>query len=125
MVPCTSAVRLLSALLFSTIAAACSGQAPTPTADDPIRAAAIAFVGAPAPSAIRSSLDRALTLYGETPSNEMYNRAASALVALRQDSGISEMTILDHMIQSHVDGSTLNFPEAAALSVTFLKAGDR
>jgi hypothetical protein len=46
-------------------------------------------------------------------------------VALRKASGIPEMTILDHMLRSHVEGVKLSFGEAAALSASFLSAGDK
>jgi hypothetical protein len=56
---------------------------------------------------------------------ENYSRAGSVLVALRKENGTPEIAILDYMIRSHVPGVNVTFPEAAALSSAFLKAGDR
>lgn len=92
---------------------------------NPIEVAARVFEGSPSTGDVKAQFDRALTLYGETPSEEMYNRAASTLVALRQNTGVAEMKILDYMIRSHVEDVKLTFPEAAAFAATFLKAGDR
>jgi hypothetical protein len=44
---------------------------------------------------------------------------------MRKENGVSEMQILDYMIRSHVPGMKIAFPEAAAISAVFLKAGDR
>jgi hypothetical protein len=62
-------------------------------------------------------------VYGAEVNEENYNRAASALVALRKENGVPEMQILDYMIRSHVPGVKLTFPEAAAIASVFLKAG--
>ena len=70
-------------------------------------------------------MDEAFRLYNTPISDENYSRAASTLIALRQENGTDEMTILEHMIRSHVDGVNLSFPEAAAFSSVALKAGDR
>ena len=73
---------------------------------------------------IKSTLDQAMTLYGVFINEENYNRCGSVLVALRKDTNIKEMTILDYMIRSYVPNVKITFPEAAALAVTFLEAGD-
>lgn len=92
---------------------------------DHLAIASRAFVGEPPVSEIKPVIDRALELHGDVPrTNENYGRAASALVALRKSTGISEMRILNHMIRSHVPGVKLSFAEAAGLSASFLKAGD-
>jgi hypothetical protein len=91
----------------------------------PLTQAELAFVGGHTRQQIKQGLDRALPLYGLQVTNENYSRAASTLVALRKSNGVPEMTILDHMIRSHVEGVKLSFPEAAGLSASFLKAGDK
>jgi hypothetical protein len=91
----------------------------------PLAQAELAFVGGHTRQQIQQGLDRVLPLYGLPVTEENYSRAASTLVALRKSSGIPEMTILDYMIRSHVEGVKLSFPEAAGLAVGFLKAGDK
>jgi hypothetical protein len=85
----------------------------------------VAFEGGYSRAEIKERMDKAMTLYGLSLSEDEYNRAGSVLVALRNKSGISEMKILNYMIRSHVSGVNLTFPDAAALSVSFLEAGDR
>ena len=87
--------------------------------------AEIAFVGGHSRAQIKERLDEALGLYGLPITEENYSRAGSTLVALRKANGTSEMEILDHMVRSHVSGVKISFPEAAAISSTFLKTGDR
>lgn len=83
------------------------------------------FVGNYTKEQIKLLLDRALTLYGVSVTEENYSRAGSTLVALREKYGISEMRILDYMIRSHVKGVNLTFPQAAAWSCMALLTGDK
>jgi hypothetical protein len=89
-----------------------------------IEQAEIAFDGNPSQREIKRQLDRAMTLYELEITEENYSRAASVLVVMRKNNGVSEMEILDHMIRSHVPGVNIAFPEAAAISAVFLKHGD-
>jgi hypothetical protein len=84
------------------------------------------FIGAPPVADIKRLMDRTFVQYGDLArTNENYGRAASALVALRKNSGVPEMKILDYMARSHVPGVKLTFPEAAGMAVTFLQAGEK
>ena len=85
----------------------------------------VAFVGNPRQADIRAILDRALALYNTPISEENYSRAGSALVALRQEFGPSEMDILDYMIRSHVPGANMSFPDMAGISAAALSLGVR
>jgi len=76
-------------------------------------------------SSVKQRLDKAMKLYKLRLTKENYSRAGSVLVVLRREIGPSEMAILSYMIRSHVPGFVINFPEAAALSASFLAAGDR
>lgn len=84
-----------------------------------------AFVGGYSVRQIEARLERAMALYGLANTEDNRSRAGSVLVALRREYGPSEMEILDYMIRSHVPGVNVSFPEGAALSVTFLVAGDQ
>ena len=53
------------------------------------------------------------------------NPSGSVLVRLRQDSGPSEMDILDYMIRCHVPAINGNFVNVAALSAALLATGER
>ena len=91
-----------------------------------LQQAEIAFEGNPSATEIERQLDRALTLYGRVPlTNENYSRAGIVLVVFRREYGVPEMAILDYMIRSHVPGVEFTFADAAALAVSFLRAGDR
>ena len=92
---------------------------------DPISQMEIAFVGNPTKREITTFLDKALSLYDTPINSENYSRAGSSLVALRQQTGVSEMSILRYMIKSHVPGMKINFPEAAGISAAFLATGDK
>lgn len=86
----------------------------------------LAFVGGYSEAEIKSQMDRAMTLYNVPLTEEYYGRAASSLVTLRKDTGVSEMDILDYMIRSHVPGVNIKFPEIAGLSAVILQnGGDR
>jgi hypothetical protein len=84
----------------------------------------IAFEGNPSQSKIKGKLDRAMNLYGMSKNETNYSRAGSVLVTLSNNSGFTEMEILDFMICSHVEGVNISFPDAAALGTSFLSAGD-
>jgi hypothetical protein len=92
---------------------------------DPLSQAELAFVGGVTRQQIKERLDEACLLYGLPQTADSYSRASSTLVALRKANDIPEMTILNHMIRSHVPGVNLSFPEAAGISAAFLKAGDK
>ena len=128
--PCRFRYHLLAVVTTSVVITSCGGNSSSNATTEvastgPIAQAELAFVGDYTQAQIKDALDRALQLYGLPLTDENYNRAASALVALRKSNGVGEMAVLDHMIRSHVPGVALSFPEAAALSSTFLKAGDK
>jgi hypothetical protein len=80
----------------------------------------VAFKGNYSREQIKARLERAMILYDVPITEENYSRAASALIVLRQNTEVTEMEILDSMIRSHVAGLKLSFPDAAAISATFL-----
>ncbi len=84
-----------------------------------------AFAGGYSRSEIEQRMDIALVLYDEEITEEIYSRAGSALVALSNEFGPSEMEILDYMIRSYVAGVSLTFAEAAAIATAFLASGDQ
>lgn len=65
-------------------------------------------------------MDAALRLYGLPLTAENYSRAASALVALRRDSGPSEMAMLNYMIRNYEPTAKLNFGQGAGLAAYML-----
>jgi len=91
----------------------------------PLDQMVIAFDGNHSRAQIKLRMDRAMTRYGLSLTEDHYSRAGSVLVALRKENGVSEMDILSHMIRSYVPGVNINFVEMAALSAVFLVAGDR
>ena len=100
--------------------------APTEVQSKALDAMVRAFEGNHSRAEIKARMDLAMTLYKLPITEENYSRAGSALAGLQKDFDVDEMVILDHMIRSHVPGvTTFTFPEAAALSVTFIKAGDK
>ena len=103
-----------------------SSKAVLPSTDEiAIQQMEIAFEGGYKKSEIKASLDTAMELYSVTRTEENYSRAASSLIALREQNGTSEMDVLSYMIRSHVPGMKLSFAEAAGLSSAFLAAGDK
>lgn len=84
----------------------------------------VAFEGNYTREQIKPVLDHALKLYGLPITEENYSRSASVLIVMRREHGVNEMDILSYMIQSHVPGVNITFPEAAAISVVFLSVGD-
>ncbi len=74
-------------------------------------------------------MDRVFRAIDLPPTDENYSRAGDVLVTLRKqfhdDQGCracTEMGILDYMISSETALSNMDFPEAAAWSVSFLDA---
>lgn len=84
----------------------------------------VAFEGDYSRAAIEARMREAMDLYDLAWTEDNRSRAASALVALRRESGIEEMRILDYMICSHVPEADIRFGEAAAFAVSFLEHGD-
>lgn len=102
----------------------------TPSAEpstevDALNQAEAVFAGGYTREQVKARLDQAMQLYGLPITEENYSRAGSALVAMRQQTGNTEMAILDHMIRSHVKGANVSFPDAVGLSSAFLSAGDK
>ena len=93
------------------------------TVDDALAKCSVVFKGSYTKEQISARLFRAMDLY-DAPRYKAEN-AASVVVALRENTGIAEMVILDYMIRSYVPGVRQSFSEAAALAATFLQAGDR
>ena len=92
---------------------------------DPLAQMEIVFKGNYSKAQIKERIDKAMKLYNVPLTNEYYSRAGSVLVTLRKEFGPSEMDILSYMIRSYVPGVAIEFPEAAALSTSFLAAGDK
>ncbi|MEZ5293797.1 MAG: hypothetical protein R2745_22125 [Vicinamibacterales bacterium] len=97
----------------------------SPAPATPLQQAAATFDGGFPEREIKARLDQAMPLYGLTPSPDTYRQAVGTLVSLRKANGVGEMAILDYMIQSHVPGVALSFPEAATVAAEFLKHPDR
>jgi hypothetical protein len=74
---------------------------------------------------IKKSLDVAMRMYGLEINENNYLKCSSALVSLRESGKYSEMEILSHMIKSNTGKNGITFPTQAALSSTFLEAGNR
>lgn len=119
-----AAILILTGCTTSTEPDAASGPAATlpPGALDQM---AIAFEGGHSRAEIKARLDSVMLLYGLELSEENYSRAGSTLVALRRDSGIPEMEILDYMARSYVPGTSITFPEAAGIATAALRVGAR
>jgi hypothetical protein len=98
---------------------------PPETIDQVLAMTEVSFNGDNSRKLIEERLQQALTLYNVPLTADGYSRAASTLITLRQSTGQDEMAILAYMIKSHTPGTTMGFPEMAALSASFLKAGDR
>jgi len=81
------------------------------------------FVGDYTKAEIKSRLDVAMRLFDLPITEDNYNRAGSALVGLRKETGVAEMDILDHMIRSYVPDVKMSFPDQAAFSATSLQLG--
>lgn len=92
---------------------------------DPLAQMEVVFKGNFSKAQIKAFMDTAMKLYNLPITNENYSRAGSVLVTLRKEVGPSEMDILSYMIRSFVPGVAINFPEAAALSASFLAVGDK
>lgn len=92
--------------------------------DDPLDQMVIAFNGSYSKIQIKERLDKAIDLYNLPRTKENYSRAGSTLVALRKETGHTEMDILAYMIRSHVQGVNMDFPSAAGLAASFLSAED-
>lgn len=92
--------------------------------DDPLDQMVIAFDGSWSRNEIQVRLDRALVQYGASTTDQDRSRGGSALVALRQEYGVPEMEILDHMNCSYVEGVDISFPDMAGISAVAVINGD-
>lgn len=85
---------------------------------------AITFDGDYSEKEIKDKITEAMVLYNVPITEENYSRAGSTLIALKNDSKIEEMLILDYMINKlYTPSIKMTFPEASAWSVTALKTG--
>jgi hypothetical protein len=80
-------------------------------ATDPIAQMSFEFEGNPPKEQIQPQVDKVLALYGLEVTNENRSNAGRVLVALRKEHGHSEMSILEKMVNSPVEGK---FEDAAA-----------
>jgi len=80
----------------------------------------IAFDGGYTKENIQNNLDATMKLYNLSITEENYKRAGSVLVTLRKEYGVIEMDILKCMIQSHVSGVDISFPDEAAICTAIL-----
>jgi hypothetical protein len=85
---------------------------------------ALVFQGSYSRAQIKRRLDRAMTLYDTPRTTENYSRAASALIELRKEYGVTEMSILAFMVEMHVPGVNMNFGSAAGLAAGMMAIGD-
>ncbi len=81
----------------------------------------IAFEGGYTIQQIKPLLDKAMQLYRVPITEENYNRIGNALVALRKNSGMKEMDILNNMIRSYNPRLTMSFGEAAEQALASVK----
>lgn len=116
------ALIALTGIVLSVAGSACSAKS---TQRDALGMMEVAFDGNYTRAEIKPMLDQAMTIYGVEITEENYSRAASSLIVMRKENGVTEMDILDYMIRSHVPGVNMTFPEAAAISAVFLAAGDK
>ncbi len=83
----------------------------------------IVFEWNPTQATIRSKLDKVMTMYNLSISEENYNKAGSVLVVLSNGSKkwVTEMEILDYMERSYVEWVNSSFADMAAISFTALE----
>jgi hypothetical protein len=100
-----------------------SKQAPSKPAQegDALAIMATVFQGNHTKKQIRLSLDEALTLYHEPITEQNYQRAGSALITMRKNSGVQEMRILQCIIESYTPEVTMKFYEMAARCAMLLQ----
>lgn len=92
---------------------------------DPLNQMEIAFEGNYTRLQIKQRVEEAMDLYNVPKTQENYSRVGSVLVVLRKETGQREMDIIDYMIRSHVPDVVISFPDAAAISATFLQSVER
>lgn len=80
----------------------------------------VAFIGGHSRTEIKARMDKVMPLYNLPITEENYERAGSSLVALRKETGVAEIAILQCMSEMHVDGLNMQFPSSAALCATTL-----
>jgi hypothetical protein len=120
--------RFLILPIVLMLAVRCSGSKPAPAqpqggpgmvatmakmgnlATDPVAQMSFEFDGNPPKDQIQQQVDKVLTMYGLDANNENRGNAGRVLVALRKEHGHSEMSILEKMLNSPVEGK---FEEAA------------
>ena len=75
----------------------------------------LAFVGNPTISMIRRILDGVMRDHSFPISDENYSRAGSALVAIRKQTGVSEMDILRCMQTAKMGSYNVSFSDGVAI----------
>jgi hypothetical protein len=82
----------------------------------------VAFAGYHSAAEIKRAMDAALRSCDLPVDAESYTRASSAVIALRQKTGVAEMEILRYVAASDLSGTGVSFPTAAATAATILAA---
>lgn len=81
------------------------------------------FEGRHPEETIKAKMDSAMTLHN-LPINDLnYNKSASTLVTLKRESkkGVTEMDILNHMLESTKGTTTISFDDQARISAALLE----
>lgn len=83
------------------------------TSKDVLDMMEVVFKGNYTRQEIKTTLDRAMTLYGVPINEDNYNHYGDILLNLRKNTSVKEMDILNSMINSYITTSKIDFGEAA------------
>ncbi len=112
---------LLSAsfLIFGCSGDASSNNKPKPLA---IEMMVTTFDGKQSEEEVKTKMDAVMKAYNVEVTEKNYEKCASALINLRKAvKGVSEMEIIDSMLESDAGKNGVSFPDQAALSAMALE----
>lgn len=70
---------------------------------------------------VKDKMDAVMNAYKVEITERNYEKCGSALVSMRKATGVTEMDIIEHMLEANTGNNGVSFSDQAALSATMLE----
>ncbi len=114
---------ILTIILFMTITLiiGCTNSERNKTNPTAIEMMVDVFEGNHSLPTVKQKMDAVMKAYKIDVTERNYEKCGSALVSLRKSTGVTEMEIIDHMLDADTGKEGISFPDQAGISATLLQ----
>lgn len=108
-------------LMAITLTTACNSGGTKKTYPTAIEMMVDVFEGNHSKTKVKDKMDAVMTAYNVEITQKNYEKCGSVLVSLRKATGVTEIDIIDNMVEANTGKDGISFPDQAGLSAFLLE----